>query len=450
MHTAQLLSKTAMVKQLLLLSLTSLLVLACTAQDRNHKGRQFVVAFIPAASRERRGYIGLAISAEETTEVEIFDRITGNTDLLTVPGGSTQLHDLPLDLRTREDFEQKGISVTATNPVSVVGINQYLGTDTFLALPVESLDTNYIAATYRPSGIGSYACVTVVASQDFTSVRILRHRAGRAGYDAEPTVVGLNRLQTYTLVYWLDDITGTLVSASSPVAVFTGNTYARDFGHIEEQMPPISALGTEFMLTPVMSEGYNRDFVRVIAAYNDTEVEFHSVDFGYFETIDQGRNYDVNGRSERLPENIFHNVTCSRPCLVIQCKGWDSNQSWMTVVPPINQFSSGTHVFPAFNRDRFPDYQSYVQVLIQSGRETGMTLDGAEIAEWVDVPNSTYRAARIRVDPASHTLEHPDPNQRFYSNVYGVPFLDFGYGNPVGISVNRINSMEMEFPPQMN
>ena len=101
------------------------------------------------------------------------------------------------------------------------------------------------------------------------------------------------------------DLTGTIVSSSQPVAVFSGHSCANvglgACDHIVEQMPAVEFLSQNYVVAEAFSsDGLGNNLIRVIAAENDTEVR---VDGELVATL---------GRSE------FHEFTLSEPARSIQ------------------------------------------------------------------------------------------------------------------------------------
>ena len=135
----------------------------------------------------------------------------------------------------------QGIHVTADNPITVYGLNRLTATtDAYLGLPVSSLGSEYIVMGYTPSFGGYPSEATVVATVDSTTVTVTP--PGVSSFN-----VSLNEGQVYQHTGDPADLTGTIVTADQPVAVFGGVQCVNipsSYGacdHIVEQMPPTSA-----------------------------------------------------------------------------------------------------------------------------------------------------------------------------------------------------------------
>ena len=161
----------------------------------------------------------------------------------------------------RAFFVESSVPVTAHqfNPANNVGV---FSNDASMLVPMHSLGTRYRAAcwpfqtsTLNMSGLADY--VTVVASEADTTVQIDPTANVLAGEGVESAQTG--EMMTFTLaaneVVQIqsmggtanNDLTGSLIEADKPVAVFSGNECAMvpsnywACDHIEEQLLPVDA-----------------------------------------------------------------------------------------------------------------------------------------------------------------------------------------------------------------
>ncbi|MGB0589200.1 MAG: IgGFc-binding protein [Myxococcota bacterium] len=152
----------------------------------------------------------------------------------------------------------------------------------------------YSGGSCLDDGAGGQACtipyrgtMTVLAAQSSTVVTITPTTLTLAG-DGLPV---MQPGQTYT--YQLEpfqvlniktdsdggDLTGTLVTADKPVAVFGGHeasvTSERCCAdHLEQQMFPTSTWGTTYIATKAYPRGVEKDYWRIMAAEDNTTVSF--------------------------------------------------------------------------------------------------------------------------------------------------------------------------------
>ena len=115
-----------------------------------------------------------------------------------------------------------------------------------------------------------------------------------------------------------EDLTGTVVTASAPVAVFAGHDcalvpndrYACD--HLEEQMLPTEALGRRYVIARTPPVNSEPDLVRVVATRPSTRVTFEPASAHAEVTLASAGDYVEFEQRESLT------VTGSEPVLVAQ------------------------------------------------------------------------------------------------------------------------------------
>jgi hypothetical protein len=189
-----------------------------------------------------------------------------------------------------------------------------------LLLPTAALGTTYLAQTWRVgddcgSGDGSYdngSEITVVATVDGTSLTVTPERddipalngVGPVDAGTESASIALDALDIASFAAatsgpvtipddstYHGDLTGTLVAASAPIAVFGGHlagyvptTSASDittvsFNHLEEQLLPYSAWGVSAVLArhavrPLLAADEDPVLWRVVAGADGMTVTF--------------------------------------------------------------------------------------------------------------------------------------------------------------------------------
>jgi hypothetical protein len=128
-----------------------------------------------------------------------------------------------------------------------------------LLLPTSAWGRNYVAATAHPEGRPS---LDLVAAEDGTEITILPRVAirGREGL-FEGTEAGVPRTWTLKRGAFLQitqeaDLTGAAISSNKKIAVFGGSPcieVPKGLGycdHAEQQIPPVGALGSEYVAAP--------------------------------------------------------------------------------------------------------------------------------------------------------------------------------------------------------
>lgn len=329
--------------------------------------------------------------------------------------------------------EKKAVRVVADQPVSVYGTNhRYQSTDTYLALPVESLGTRYRVAGYKWLAEDLISQLAVVATEDNTVVEIIPNVATEEGRMAgEPYTIQLNRGETWQVRPRFNpanssDLTGSLVQSSKPVAVFSGHNCAyvpsrqwKACNILVEQLPPTQTWGKEFVLGPL--EGQNSTVYRVIADEDGTEVFQNGKSVAQ---LSAGEFYE----EDNLLEPIL--LTASGPVMVMQyAKGFtapppagmaadSTGDPMMILVPPTGQFLVSYRFMTPFEGE----WQHYVNVVLKQDDASGLRLDGkpVTVGMFQPIPGSPYLFARVPVKDGPHSLEGTGP--------FGVYSYGFGFG----------------------
>jgi hypothetical protein len=179
--------------------------------------------------------------------------------------------------------------ITTDVPVVAYEMNPYGGgnvavTGASLLLPVSAWDTNYVASTASPDTAGTPG-VTIIASQDNTQVSFLPTVA-LAGGGGVPSG-GANATVTFALqkgqqaqIEQSADLVGSIIQTNKPVGVMAGNpcmntplgaTYC---DHGEQMLPPVRALGSEYVGVMYRPRHSEPAIWRVVGAVDGTTLTF--------------------------------------------------------------------------------------------------------------------------------------------------------------------------------
>ena len=220
----------------------------------------------------------------------------GELAVLAITGSQGQCSETPA--RPNQSGLQSGIIpgsvfvVKSTLPVVAYQINPYEAanlhtTDASLLIPRAALGDQYYAMTYQ--GLtGAYpATMSIVALEDDTTVEISPTSAMTAGGPVPASgsfQVTLNALEHLQVMSQSgpgnNDLTGTLVTASAPVAFFSGDACSnvpqdqRYCDHLEEQVPPIQSWGWTYVAAFPPRRRTEKTWWRIIAAVDNTQVTF--------------------------------------------------------------------------------------------------------------------------------------------------------------------------------
>jgi len=217
----------------------------------------------------------LIVAGPVATTGEVTFNSTVTPFSITAGGQATIMLDPAVVLTANETVEAKGIHVTAQAPVSVHVISENVGSaDGYLALPTFGLGTRYYVMSYASSGFTGSE-FAVVATQDNTTVNITPTAAGATKAAGVAFSVTLNSGDTYLLENPAhDDMTGTLVTADNPVALFSGHRCTNvpsGVGYCDylvEQLPDVTLWGKTFHTSSF--SGRARYTVRVMASQDGT------------------------------------------------------------------------------------------------------------------------------------------------------------------------------------
>lgn len=378
--------------------------------------------------------------------------------------------------------------VRSTAPIVVYQFNNVVhnfATDASLLLP-----TPVLGKTYRTIGWGSgspfpspvahvqRAYVTIVGTEPGTTVSVspawrLRGNGPIAAtpkggvltmtigpFDVlnlegdDATIAECTGPKSLTPPY-CSDLTGTIVQASRPVAVFSGTessgvahpdapkppSWSEESGcckqHLEEQLPPLHAAGRHFVVTrsPVRSTNgtYEEpDVLRFVGAAEPSHVTttlpapLDSFDLAPGAIVDTWTNKDVV-------------VSASHPILVAQflviqdyVEGTHRGDPSFTVIPPVEQ-----------SRDRYvflsPPGWDESWVVVNAPKGTDVTIDGKAPSKCIVkdaglLEGKTYEARRCPLAPGVHRL---NGNGAFGIMAYGYGSAD-AYAFAGGTFVKRI------------
>lgn len=307
----------------------------------------------------------------------------------------------------------KGVHVVASEPVGVYGLSQVQYTsDGYMGLPTEVLGTQYIVVGYSNVHTGvpelNGSQFAVVATQPNTTLKITPsfvtppHDSGFAY-----SLVLTNAGDVYQLRNTNDapaDLTGTLVQADQPIAVFGGHQVANVRSsdaffadYLVEQLPPVRRWGREFF--PVRSAGRLKgDTFRVVASADGTDV---LVDGVLVTSLNRGQFY------ESVIAGFASHIKTSKRSLVMQYAnssdydGVTKSDPFMVQVPP-RPYYSKEHIFctaPA----GFDAH--HITVVVPSAAKSSVKLDGVAIAvPFVDIGSSGYAYGQKEISAGRHVL----------------------------------------------
>jgi len=221
------------------------------------------------------------------------------------------------------------------------------------------------------------------------------------------------------------NLTGTVVTADVPVAVFAGNVCSdvqpTVCDHLVEQMTPTETWGRSYVTVPLAVQP--EDLYRVVADADGTTVQAKGATVNLTRTLNAGEYWDFTA-GEPLA------ITASAPVAVAQfwmgprAGGGLLGDPLQVMVPPQEQgFTSGIFATAPSGFDNH-----YVNITAPTAATASVLLDGAAVTtEWTAIPGTRFSVTTVTLDAAvtAHTISADEPIQTV---VYGYGrFTSYGY-----------------------
>jgi hypothetical protein len=373
---------------------------------------------------------------------------------VTIPGTRAVTVTLPpaADLTNFNDvIRTNAVHVVASGKVTVYGLDYVPFTsDGFLGLSTKALGKSYLVMAYQNvfTAVPKLNGVqfAIAAAQDFTTVTIVPSAnvggqpvANVAGHPAGVPFMLTNMMrgQTYQLRDTNDstaDLSGTLVLADKPIAVFGSHQCAAIpdssvfyCDYLVEQLFPTELWGTNFVTLPLTNRMYGDTF-RFMALFDGTHVYTNSG------AIPGVLNH---GKFFQLQLTNATHISSDQPILVAQYAdssdydGVTYSDPFMVVLPPTALY--GSNYVVQVPTAGFPTNYLNITALTNTAFLGNVKLDTSFVAgtSFSAIPNSSYAGARVPVTTGPHTLNTAD-GSAFGVIVYGWAEYD-GYGYPAGI-----------------
>ncbi len=366
-----------------------------------------------------------------------------------------------------DGVENKGIHIVSDdNPITVYAINHVPYTsDALVALPTQSLGTDYYVLAYGNTGVIAGTRFTVVATADGT---ILHLTAGPYLKESLPTTVTLNAGQVFQFEDDENpnnsDVTGTRIQSNEPVVVIGGHVDATIPDGIAasdmlmHEMTPVDEWGTNFATVPLATR--HADDFRVLASQNGTVVDINGRAVA---TLNAGQYYETLMSAPSV-------ITANLPVLVAQYsvgQWYDDPNSFSgeydggivgdpfeTLVPPTNEFATrytfGFGYVPNPNNGFYdPGFvEDYVNLTVPNSavgviRENGTTLPASD---FTPIGTSGYSYAQIpttnAMSPVVYTFDTAGLNVNFMATAYAFGDFD-GYGYEGGYQSAEAASLSL-------
>ncbi len=404
-----------------------------------------------------------------------------------------------------EQIYQKVFEITADDEIAVYALSHHhLSTDGFLVLPAEALGTRYSIASVknallynggRVSSKNPFMIDTVPRSEfviagtqnnTTVTVQLSANSFARTFLQGKSYSFTINKGDAMEItardtgatgkvgidLCWVGklpgvdcDLTGSIITADKPIAIFSGHERAsvpdsfeynyvghpsvsRD--HIVEQMPPAEKWGRMFAYIP-SSLGQRSvrplsgDVVRVITGDSPTDVFINNV---YSTTVAQGSYKQFTLNKAAL-------ISTSEPSLVVKYLQTAhvnpiTNVSDtvgdpdMTVLPPIENMSTYYTIPTLSAGGAFTEH--YIAIVCDSDARTTTTLNGYPLDQKILYPlaGTKYYYTVLHTFEGTQRVESPFP---CYAETYGYGYYDsysFSGGGSFAF-INALKAQDLDF-----
>lgn len=247
-------------------------------------GEEFLTAFLQNYNQKySKAYLCLLLSSlsDSLTSVSILSQADGTTQKVTVRPGQSVLVNISAKAEmVGSNTFQHAVVVRADRAISVQAVNAKPYTaDVTLLRPVHALGTEYFVLTPSSPSSRNLKEFAVVAGAAGASVSIqlkgsvtFKGKSYAAGHVLSVTLDPYQVAQVQSTA----NLSGSKVTASSPVAVLSGHSCAQknsNCNHVVEQLLPTSAWGTRYVVPP-LSFHSQHDVVYVMAS-QATKLTYH-------------------------------------------------------------------------------------------------------------------------------------------------------------------------------
>ncbi len=343
------------------------------------------------------------------------------------------------ELSQTETPERLAVHITADTAIAVYGLNsRYQTTDTFMGLPITALGTVYRVMGYTKLASDLLSHFSIVATEDGTTVTITPTTATGSGRPKDrPFTVQLRQGDVYTVsALWQSigpcDLTGTLVMANKPVAVFSGHQCAyvppkvKSCNHLIEQLPPVTAMGKHYYLGQLKER--SKYTFRVVASEDQTRVFKNSK---LVAVLKAGEFYEELNVTDHIQ------VTADKPILVAQfAQGFENGDNvgdpMMILVSPTQQFMNNYRFATPINGE----WHHYINVVAPTESIKDVRLNGRRVESslFKRLGDSRYSIAQVQIPYGTHVIRSEEPFGLYsYGFGYGKDAYD-AYGNMAGQS----------------
>ena len=458
----------------LIVALPATAPVAALAQTTDTRGREFFISFLPnygSGAETETSDMRIYLSSSVVTVATVTDNSTGASRRVELPVPLEVVevdldeifgNGIELQTGTPDTLTRKSIMVQADDEITLSGVSvRGKSADAFVAYPTDVLrGRNWVMAYGNgfatPGEYDMPSEFAIIAIEDETAVEIIPSTKLNGRPAHEPYMITLSRGEVYFAQAELggdNDVTGTEINATLPVAVFGGNrrtSIPRSLGnfrdHLVEQIPPTDAWGTDVIVAPFFTvEPLSTDIAVVRILSGDYENSW-SIDGVFQGTLERGIFVDV-------PLTRAMRITAAASILVAQydhSSGTDQTGSQsrlgdpcMMIVPAVDNYDT-VYAFQSIPHPEFTRH--FITVVAPSVSIASLRLDGATVntASFRLIQGTTYSYAQIELPSGAHLIRG---DSAFGVQVYGYGVAT-SYAYTGGFVFRRlITGVEIENAP---
>jgi len=248
------------------------------------------------------------------------------------------------------------------------------------------------------------------------------------------------------------DLTGTLINASAPVAVFAGHDCARiptgtpACDHVEEQLFPTTTWGRTYAVTPFRDRPTQVNHqIRIVAQRDGVMLTFDGIPT----PMDCNRMLN-QGQSCLFDTQTPFQVTGSQPIMVAQfmrglgdmlacrCNGLTCPMSPMCVGDPAMVLEVPTDQYRSNYNFLIPDSYQQNYINVTAPRGAMIMLDGNMLMATPTPVGANLVMYHLSIMPGQHSIRAMTDLERFGLKVYGVASFT-SYAFPGGLDLAPIS-----------
>lgn len=414
----------------------------------DNKGKDFIVSFLfNSLGRAVSEQVQLHLTGDVATTVTVeypVNSPTFTTTVNVVPG-SVSIVTLPLSASfgwSIDNIGNNSIRAFADQEFVVYMINRRIAsTDAALALPIDTMNNEYLVLDYNPRFVGAQFNVTAAFDNTTVTITPSTSMVGRAA--GVPFSVIINRGEAYfgrgLTTALSNTLTGTIISSDKPVGVTNGNgctqvpTGVAACDHIFEVAQSVQSWGTRVMVVNLPNRP-NGTIYRILASEDDTTITQDGTGIG---VLNRGEFIET---AQIAGSHIFE---ANKPIFVGQyMTGQNATNATlgdpaMGNMVPSQQYLSD-YTFSTVGDNQFA--QNFLTVIAENADVGSLLLDGILIpaAEFTPINSTGFSSAVVILSQGSHTTSSSLPHgitvegyNSYDSYIYPGGAL-FQFINPVG------------------